>query len=403
MLKTSTLVPAFFTFLFVCFFASCQKEVNFGPDFTARFSFDGGTGSCAGATVSGTYTAGTQVTTDNKVILNVVVDSAGPYAISTGAVNGLSFSGAGVFASKGPQTITLQAIGTPTVAGTYNFTPVANGCTFSVTVAGNSGGSGGTGTYSFTGGTGSCTDALVSGTFTAGQAASAANTVKLKLTVNTTGTYTISTNTVNGVKFSGSGSFTNTGEQTVTLTASGTPAAAGSFSFIPGVNGCSFNVTVSSAGGGGGQGGGSGNFLKCKIDGVLSNFNTALIGYYVTPPSAGIPYSLSVQGKKSDVANSPIEFWVAISNPTAPTTGVYTNRTFSTGMTDRASQASWFPTGFPNLYWGSSAFNANTFTVNISSISSSGAAGTFSGTIYENNGGGPSTKQVTEGEFKISY
>jgi hypothetical protein len=160
-------------------------------------------------------------------------------------------------------------------------------------------------------------------------------------------------------------------------------------------------VTVNSSGGG--SGGGSGNFLRYKLDGVLTNFNTNLVGYYVLPPSAGIPYSISVQGKNSDVAGSVQELWVSVTNPTAPTTGIYNNRTFSTGITDRGSQVGFYPTGFPNLYWSSSVFNANTLTVNITSVSASGAAGTFTGTIYESNGIGPSTKQVTEGEFKITF
>lgn len=401
MLKTTALVPAaLFTILFL-FIIGCQKELSFGKEGTARYSFDGGTSSCTGASVSGTYTVGTPATAGNKVILSVTVDSVGPYAISTDTINGLSFSGTGVFAGTGAQTITLFASGTPAVSGVYNFTPITGSCTFSVTVTANSGGTGGAASYNFEGGTSSCTDALINGTFTAGTATSSGNTVKLKITVNTIGTYNISTNTVNGIKFSGSGSFTSTGAQTVTLTASGTPAASGSFAFIPGSNACSFNITVNSSGGG--PVGGSGNFLRCKIDGVLSNFNTSLVGYYVVPPNAGIPYGISVRGKKSDVAGSPIELTVSASNPTAPTTGSYTNLTFSSGMTDRGCQVSWYPTGFPNLYWGSSAFNGNTFTVNISSVSTSGAAGTFAGTIYDNNGGGFTTKQVTEGEFKITF
>ncbi|MBO9660458.1 MAG: hypothetical protein J7527_16675 [Chitinophagaceae bacterium] len=384
-------------------FTACQKESSFERENTARYSVDGGVSSCTGATVSGIYTAGITATAENKVILNVTVDSIGSYAITSDTINGLSFSGKGIFTGTGPQSITLSANGAPTVSGTFNFTPIPGGCTFPVTVVANSGTVGGTAAYSFDGGTSSCTDALVGGNFTAGTATSSTNTVRLKITVNTIGTYSITTNTVNGIRFSGSGNFTATGAQIVTLTASGTPAAAGSFGFIPGSNACSFNVTVNNSGGGGGPVGGSGNFLKCKIDGVLSNFNTNLVGYYVVPPSAGIPYSISVRGKKSDVAGSPIELTVSASNPSAPTTGAYTNLTFSSGMTDRGCQVSWFPTGFPNGYWGSSAFSDNTFTVTISSVTTAGAAGTFSGTIYETNGIGPSTKQITEGEFKITF
>ena len=403
-MKKIFLLSASFALLLSLFFVSCQKEFSFenggaGGD-TAKYSFAGGTAACAGATLSGTFTAGTAATAANTVTLSVTVDSIGSYIISTNVVNGITFSASGVFTSTGVQNVILTASGTPTAAGTYSFTPVVDGCSFSVTVAANSGGTSGTATYSFNGGTSSCTDAAVAGTFTAGTAVSSGNTVTLNIMVDKAGTYSISTNTVNGITFTGTGSFTTTGAQTVILTASGTPAAAGTFAFIPGANGCSFNVIVNSPGG---SGGGSGNFLRCKIGGVLTNFNTDLVGYYVPPPGAGIPYSISVQGKKSDVAGSVEELWVGVTNPTAPTTGVYNNRTFSMDITDRSSQVTLYPTGFPNPFWGSSAFTANTLTVTITSVTTTSAAGTFKGAIYENNGFGPLTKQVTEGEFKISF
>ncbi|HEU4632459.1 MAG TPA: hypothetical protein VFS22_00650 [Flavisolibacter sp.] len=286
------------------------------------------------------------------------------------------------------------------MAGTYDFTPVANGCTFSVTVGSNSGGASGTAIYSLNGGTSSCTGAVLNGVFTAGTATSSANNVILNVNVSQVGTYTISTNSVNGISFTGTGSFTTTGAQTVVLTASGTPTVSGTFGYVPGSNGCSFDVPV---GQGSNSGGSSESYLRCKIGGTLINFNTSLVGYYVSPPSAGIPYSISVQGKNSDVNGSPEELWVTVTNPTAPSTGIYNNRTFSTPTTDRGAQVALYPTGFPNPFWSSSVFNANTLTVNISSVSTSGATGTFQGTIYEGNGIGPTTKQVTEGEFKISF
>lgn len=386
----------------VLFFISCQKELSIEnlvtSGGTAKYSFDGGTGACTGIIVSGSFTAGTAVTSANTATISVNVDSIGSYIISTNTINGVSFSGSGDFTNTGPQTITLIASGTPKTAGTFNFTPGANSCTFSITVAPASGGSSGAAIYSLNGGTSVCTGAVINGTFTAATATSSANTVVLNVKVDQVGTYAISTNSLNGIKFSGTGSFITTGAQTVTLAASGTPTAAGTFTYTPGANGCTFNVSVGTGGTGG-----TGNFLRCKINGVLTNFNKGLIGYYVTPPNSGIPYSISIQGKNSTIANSIEELWVNASNPTAPTTGAYSNLTFASNMTDRGCQVALYPTGFPNLYWGSSAFNANTFTVNVTSVSTSGATGTFQGTIYENNGGGPATKNVTEGEFKITF
>ena len=79
------------------------------------------------------------------------------------------------------------------------------------------------------------------------------------------------------------------------------------------------------------------------------------------------------------------------------------NLTFSSGITDRACQVGLYPTGFPNPYWGSSVFTSNTFLVNVTSVNASVATGTFQGSLFENNGLGPTTKNVTEEDFKITF
>jgi hypothetical protein len=123
------------------FFISCEKEYSCEGcsgvliTSTATYSFNGGTNSCTGALVSGSYTAGTAVTAANTVVLNVMVDSVGTYAVTTNSVNGIFFSGSGVFTGTGSQTILLKASGTAVAAGNFNFTAGASGCSFTVTVA----------------------------------------------------------------------------------------------------------------------------------------------------------------------------------------------------------------------------------------------------------------------------
>ncbi|KOS04850.1 hypothetical protein AM493_01420 [Flavobacterium akiainvivens] len=67
-------------------------------------------------------------------------------------------------------------------------------------------------------------------------------TQTLQVNVTQTGSYTISTNTVNGITFSKSGSFTQTGLQNVTLHAAGMPLNYGTFSYA--VQGCEFERTT---------------------------------------------------------------------------------------------------------------------------------------------------------------
>jgi uncharacterized protein (TIGR02145 family) len=62
-----------------------------------------------------------------------------------------------------------------------------------------------------------------------GTSAPSTATITLVANVTTAGTYNIFTNTVNGVTFSASGTFGGTGNQTVTLTPTGTPTLAGNY------------------------------------------------------------------------------------------------------------------------------------------------------------------------------
>ena len=69
----------------------------------------------------------------------------------------------------------------------------------------------------------------VNETMVQGVAAPASASITLVANVTTAGTYTIFTNTINGVTFSASGTFGATGNQTVTLTPTGTPTLAGNY------------------------------------------------------------------------------------------------------------------------------------------------------------------------------
>jgi hypothetical protein len=150
--------------------------------------------------------------------LTVNVTSAGTYSISTTTVRGVTFRGSGTFAVTGEQDLVLTASGTPTEVVSYLnniytsnttpnlpfgrgiFEPSSNG--YAVVTS-----------YSLSSSSGTMYAGIpvsdVTQTFTAN--------------VSKAGTYEITTNTVNGVTFAGSGTFASTGDQNITLTASGTP------------------------------------------------------------------------------------------------------------------------------------------------------------------------------------
>src|SRR4030095_5356012 len=103
---------------------------------TAAFTLAGAPNNCTPGTTQGTYTIGTPTSRLNTATIQVNVTTAGTYSITTSAVNGVTFSASGTFASTGTQTVTLAASGTPTNTGSFNV-PVTAGsstCSFSFIV-----------------------------------------------------------------------------------------------------------------------------------------------------------------------------------------------------------------------------------------------------------------------------
>ena len=229
---------------------SCQKEISFeaGNSNTSSGSLQAnGTGGCLGSVVSGTYKKDTTLTAAHYVDVNVQVDTVGSYTITTDTVNGYSFKATGNFTSTGVQVVRLAGSGKPLATGTNVFTVRYDGtiCDFSITVTGVPGG-GGTGVATF-----NCATSSASGAYIAGTALAGGNIITISLNVTTVGTWSITTATVNGMTFSGSGTFTTLGAQTITLNGTGTPAAAGTSNIVVtlGTATCTIPITVVPGGG----------------------------------------------------------------------------------------------------------------------------------------------------------
>ena len=228
-------------------FSKCKKEYSYEGG-TAVFSMVNNGGSCA-AGLSGSYNFGVPLNNTNTVQLQVDVTTPGMFSLQTNTSGGILFSTSGSFADTGIQTITLTGSGTPDSVGDYIFTPeIPASCNFIVPVNkkpvifAN---------YSLTGTPGQCTNAQVNGQYFIDMALTVKNYVVLNVDVSSTGDYTIHTDTLNGIYFSASGTFTNTGPQTVTLTGSGTPVNARNLVFTPMGNngsGCAFNLTILNTG-----------------------------------------------------------------------------------------------------------------------------------------------------------
>src|SRR5688572_7030464 len=102
--------------------------------------------------------------------------------------------------------------------------------------------------------TGDCFPKTVSGVYEEGlQLVPATNLLTVQVDVTTTGTYTITTDTVNGYFFSATGTFTTLGLTNVNLRGNGTPFAAGINNFVVRYDStiCDVQVTVLPPGSGG--------------------------------------------------------------------------------------------------------------------------------------------------------
>lgn len=197
-------------------------------------------GNCKPVILSGSYSTGTPLTGANTVQLQVTVAVPGLYTISSNTVNGISFTQSGTFASAGVQAVTLNGSGTPTNSGTQNFivTYGNSQCTFAIDF-------GSAAVFTLGGSGGNCTPFTIGGIYQQGILLNPTNSVQLEVTVTTPGNYTISTDTVNGVSFTTSGTFTATGLQIVTLQGSGTPVNEGpqNFAVTTGTGTCNFSIT----------------------------------------------------------------------------------------------------------------------------------------------------------------
>ena len=138
---------------------------------------------------------------------------------------------------------------------------------------------------------GTCKPVTLGGTYSQAIALDSSNTVQVQVTVAKAGTYSIQTNTINGVSFSKTGTFTSTGVQNITLTGSGIPTNPGDqhFTLSYGNSQCDFLINFAPPASGS-LGGGGGSCTSFAIAGAyqqgiaLDASNTIQVQVDVTTP-----------------------------------------------------------------------------------------------------------------------
>jgi hypothetical protein len=169
------------------------------------------------------------------------------------------------------------------------------------TVGGGGGNSSGTAVYKLVPAGNSCSDAAITGVIEAGTTLAADALITVTVDVTKVGDWTYSTATADGFSFVGTGNFTATGQQVITLYGVGKPTRAGVFSFSLTVGGgsCLVPVLVAAAGTGGGNGGAiTGDFYyKLTLDGTNYSQDVTAVNKYINDAGvSGTPDAMFAGG-----------------------------------------------------------------------------------------------------------
>ncbi len=214
-------------------FTSCQKEFTL-DNIVARGTLKkDSTNECLPSFVAGTYKTDTLLKPANYIDVQVNITTAGSYVIKTDTVNGYSFSASANVATLGLNTIRLLGSGKPIVSGLDEFKVKFDSsfCYINVPVTGSSTPTVRPAVYRLVGSPNACAGATQTNNYFQTIATTVANTVSIKVNVDTAGSFNISTPLVNGVSFSKSGTLAVGANQTIVLQAMGTPIDSGNIPY----------------------------------------------------------------------------------------------------------------------------------------------------------------------------
>lgn len=201
---------------------SCQVYVMIEP---VSYTMDG-----VNATVNGYYEVNSPLDDTHYITLPIDVLATGTTTITTETKNGMTFSSGEInLTTLGEQNVTL-----------YPTLPASPADPYGDNIAFETNGDGATASTNISISiarepvkyTLDCTTAEIVGKYFLGvESTSTENALVIEADVQATGDYDITTETINGVTFSGTGTFAAKGTNTITLYASGVPLAGGEFEF----------------------------------------------------------------------------------------------------------------------------------------------------------------------------
>ena len=235
-----------FSFLFLLFFISCQKELHFDelPASEGTLKTDSAGINCLPMTIQGRYKVDSALGNGNYIEVNVNVTKTGDYSIQSPSSDGFYFVGTGTFSTTGIKTVRIYGFGMPTTAGLHqiyisynNSTCIVDINVEPVTPVQNA-------VFTLGGAPATCSGFLLSGNYNVGLPINSSNTLTVNINVTTAGPYSLNSDTSNGVSFSASG-FLSLSSTQIVLIGSGIPTGTGTnnYTLHTTTGDCTFSVT----------------------------------------------------------------------------------------------------------------------------------------------------------------
>ncbi len=240
------------------------------------------------------------------------------------------------------------------------------------------------------GSAGTCTDTAITGRAVADTALTSANTATIRVDVSVAGPFAITTNTVNGIRFSQTGTFDNTGTQMVSLVGIGTPIDTGTVSFtvtpLSGAGGsCTFSVHVF-------QGTPPVYIVTTFFNGVYQNFSDSAAATNSDLPGPSGATGLSISGRDTvSPRNSKVEF--GVTNAGSVSAGIYSDTSIA--------QAYFQFTDSLGETWSVRNTAEPSFNIILTTVNTRNIEGSFNGTIWNQQGAGADSIVLTNGLFIV--
>ena len=238
----------FAVYISVCYITvSCQKPLEPENNLLSSGTLSkDSSGNCRPVSINGIYRINTALNSTHYLDVSINVNSIGRYEIATDAVDGIHFGDSAQFITTGLQVVRLKGYGIPVSAGLFSYSVrygSSSSCAVAITVVATGGPQA---AFTLTGDPGACTAPVIQGNYSVGITLDASNKLILAANVTSPGDYTLSTPVINGISFSAAGTFSVTGNQSVTLSGSGIPLNAGTNQMLisGSATSCSFPLSV---------------------------------------------------------------------------------------------------------------------------------------------------------------